>query len=362
MADPPRSQKLLRSGCIGPGCSAALGFQLPGAGVAVAAHLVAAPWRGDLARASRDRAHRNPASRDYRVGLPIDSRRHPVSRRRLVGITVVCRSTGALAVWPQRTAAVLALVAIACNTSFHAPRTPPDWQAVNTTFGGIAHGNKDPIAEYAAAQWIQEKALNATAKVLIFPETVVPTWTPATDAFWQQTLDQLRSSGKTILVGARLPATMPLVSIELYNFSADLAALRGQPSPVAITQSKLGLRPAPFAYDNALVIRGADTGAFKQRIPVPIGMWNPLKIPAARLNLNASGVIALRGERAAVLICYEQLLTWPVLVSMAQHPTMLIAVANVYWATGTPIATFQLAAVEAWARLFSLPYFSAVNT
>jgi hypothetical protein len=278
------------------------------------------------------------------------------------GLLLCAVSTGALAVWPRRAAQVLALVAIACHTSFQAPRTPLDWKALNTTFGGIAHGNKDPIAEYAAAQWIQEKALNATAKVLIFPETVVPTWTPATDAFWQQTLDQLRSSGKTILVGARLPATMPLVSIESYNFSADLAAVRGQPSAVAITQPRLALRPAPFAYDNALVIRGADTGAFKQRIPVPIAMWNPLIMAAAHLNLNASGVIALRGERAAVLICYEQLLIWPVLVSMAHNPTMLIAVANDYWATGTPIAAFQLAAVEAWARLFSLPHFSAVNT
>jgi hypothetical protein len=34
------------------------------------------------------------------------------------------------------------------------------------------------------------------------------------------------------------------------------------------------------------------------------------------------------GYRAAVLICYEQLLTWPILTSMVDHPTAIVAVAN----------------------------------
>lgn len=110
-----------------------------------------------------------------------------------------------------------------------------------------------------------------------------------------------------------------------------------------------------------MILRGTESGVFKQRIPVPIAMWNPLKTTAARLNLNGSGVINLHGERVAVLICYEQLLTWPVLASMAQRPTIMVAVANDHWAIGTPIPRFQLAAVRAWARLFGLPCFSAVN-
>ena len=43
-----------------------------------------------------------------------------------------------------------------------------------------------------------------------------------------------------------------------------------------ITDSRAGHRTeAGFPYDNALIVRGAETGAFQQRIPVPIGMWNP---------------------------------------------------------------------------------------
>ena len=280
------------------------------------------------------------------------------------GVFFCAVSIGALAVWPARTAAVLTALSFALNVSFHSPRPPLEWEAINTTFGGVAHGNTDPIAEYADAQWIQEKALSTGAKVLIFPETVVPTWTPATDTFWQQTLDRLRASGKTILVGTRIPIPshdQRQPDTISQPISRHLAV---NVCPMfLITDSRAGHRTeAGFPYDNALIVRGAETGAFQQRIPVPIGMWNPLKAMTARLHLNGSGVIDLHGQRAAVLICYEQLLTWPVLVSMVQRPTVLVAVANDYWVAGTPIPAFQLAAVRAWARLFRLPYFSAVNT
>ncbi|HZC23843.1 MAG TPA: hypothetical protein VE866_10940, partial [Candidatus Binatia bacterium] len=103
------------------------------------------------------------------------------------GVFLCAVSTGALAMWPVRTAVLLTTLSFALNTSFHPTLPPLEWEAVNTVFGGVAHGNTDPIAEYADAQWIQEKALSTRAKVLIFPETVIPTWTPATDIFWQQT-------------------------------------------------------------------------------------------------------------------------------------------------------------------------------
>ena len=81
-----------------------------------------------------------------------------------------------------------------------------------------------------------------------------------------------------------------------------------------------------------------------------------------RIIEKIPGVINIHGQRAAVLICYEQLLTWPVLLSMAQHPTILIVVANDYWASRTPIPAVQRVALTAWARLFALPKLMAVNT
>ena len=98
-----------------------------------------------------------------------------------------------------------------------------------------------------------------------------------------------------------------------------------------------------------------------QRIPVPIAMWNPFRSQSARLNLFASPVVPIAGERAAVLVCYEQVLTWPVLTSVPHKPTVLVAVANDHWATGTPIPAFQAAAVRAWSRLLGIPAVHATN-
>jgi hypothetical protein len=281
-----------------------------------------------------------------------------------LGLVVCAVAGGGLAARPHLAAVVLAAVSALCNVVCSSDsKSLPEWRAVNTAFGGIAHGSASPVAAYAAAEWIQREALTSTAKVLVFPETVVPTWTPSTDAFWRQTLDRLRSSGKTILVGALVPAPLHSAVSPGYDFSADLAALTGKPQQiVAAINSKAERKAEPaFAYENTLILRGAETGSFKQRIPVPIAMWNPLKTAAARLNIAGPGVIHLHGERAAVLICYEQLLIWPVLASMVERPTVLIAIANDHWATGTPIPRFQLAAVCAWARLFHVPYLSAVN-
>ena len=280
-----------------------------------------------------------------------------------LGLVLCAFSASALATQPRLAALVLAAGGVICNVVFSGnSKALPEWKAVNTEFGGIAHGSENPIAAYEAVQWIQREALSTPAKVIVFPETVVPTWTSATDAFWQQTVDRLRSSGKTILVGSLVPVPPPVSGSPQYDFSAQIAALTSTTPEIVPARAKAERKIAPvFAYDNMVILRGAETRSIKQRIPVPIGMWNPLKTAATRLNISGTGVVELHGERAAILICYEQLLTWPVLASIAEHPTVLIAVANDHWVSGTPIPQFQLAAVRAWARLFRLPYLSAVN-
>jgi apolipoprotein N-acyltransferase len=67
-------------------------------------------------------------------------------------------------------------------------------------------------------------------------------------------------------------------------------------------------------------------------------------------------------QRAAVLICYEEMLTFPVLASMLQHPTAIVGISNSFWFNETPIPVYQAAALSAWARLFHLALFTAVNS
>lgn len=206
------------------------------------------------------------------------------------------------------------------------------------------------------------------ASVIIFPETVVPGWTDASDLFWQQTLATLAASGKAIRVGAGLPDSPiwpPRLRAELgrYGISAAVAALRSGSANIRAGRGRME-RSDPRdaeAYRNAIVIRGAQQGAFLQQIPAPLGMWHPFSTGGVPLNLLGRGAIQIGNQRAAILICHEQVLAWPVLISMVEHPTVLVIVASDYWIEGTPVPRYQANAVRAWSRLFAVPTVAALN-
>jgi hypothetical protein len=276
------------------------------------------------------------------------------------GLAACTVAPGLLAVWPRKAALAILAVAGLCNlTCSPVHKPPPGWIAIDTNFGAISHGNSSITAEYESAQAMQRTALAANAKVILFPETVVSTWTAATDAFWQPTLDRLRSNGKTLVVGARLPVSgARFASIPIGDSIAALAVLRGDRTTGASPRRTA----SAFLYDNVIEIRGADTALFRQRIPVPIAMWRPFRSSGARMHLFGPGTIRIGGQRAAILICYEQLLVLPMVISMWERPSILIGAANDHWAAGTPIPQHQHLALTAWARLFSLPCLSATNT
>jgi len=255
---------------------------------------------------------------------------------------------------PRATILLTLMLTAALNATWQPPAPPRGWEAVNTNFGGISHGGRMPAAQFASMHWLQERARESRARVIVFPETVLPMWTDATELFWQQTLAELRASGKAMLIGAGIPTSSAPPRID---FSAELAALRDEPpiAPHAAAQNDVP------SYWNAALILGTQTGTFLQRIPVPLGMWRPLGRGGVPLRLFGSGIAEIAGERAAILICYEQLLVWPVLESMTEHPTAIIAIANDHWVMRTPIPRWQAAAVAAWARLFGMPCVSAMN-
>jgi predicted amidohydrolase len=207
------------------------------------------------------------------------------------------------------------------------PLPPARWEAVNTAFGRSELERADPLREFQKADWIQRRALSSNARVIVFPETVVPRWNESTEAFWRPTLDSLAAANKTILLGTTIP--------------------------VAASSRRL----------NIVIARGArEPALFVQRVPPPISMWKPLDESGFPLRLGGPGTLRIAGQRAGILICYELLLTWPILSLSWEHPTILIGVANDYWAKGTRIPAAQSVALSAWARLFGLPKLMAVNT
>jgi apolipoprotein N-acyltransferase len=178
-----------------------------------------------------------------------------------------------------------------------------------------------------ASNAVQRIVVDSRAEVTVLPETVISRWTAATEAFWEPTLAELRRQRRLAVIGAGLAA------------------------------------PDSPAYENAaLVIGGEKPRTFLQRIPVPVGMWHPFGVGASvPLRLNRPGTIEVAGHRVAFLICYEQLLTLPVLLSALDRPTLIVGMANQYWVRNTNIPAAQRASMKAWARLFALPLLISEN-
>ncbi len=200
---------------------------------------------------------------------------------------------------------------------------PRGWQGETTCI----HRQQpaDDLGEFAIEERLQNAAISSRSTFLVFPEGAVRRWTAATDEFWRASIT---GSGKTLLVGAGLPI------------------------------------PGAQNYNNSIVIVSEIRRAeVHQRIPVPGGMWTPFRRDGGfALNLFAPGTADVGGQRIAVLICYEQLLVWPILRSAIERPTLLIAVSNEVWTGNTRIPLIQKTCVRAWARLFGLPVLSAINS
>lgn len=162
---------------------------------------------------------------------------------------------------------------------------------------------------------------------IVLPESALGFWTPTIARFWQSNLAK-----------------------------ADITVIAG-----AAVIDETG-------YDNVLVkLSHEETRiVYRERIPVPVSMWRPWLYLSggggAQAHFFANPTFKLNGVTVAPLICYEQLLVWPILQSALRNPDAIIAVGNGWWTQGTSITGIQRASTRAWARLFSLPLVLSFNT
>ncbi|WP_290562111.1 conjugal transfer protein TraB [Agrobacterium sp.] len=203
---------------------------------------------------------------------------------------------------------------------------PEGWKGVDLEQGhklgrdGSLDYHRDLIATVLTAA-------SAESRFIVLPESALGFWTPTVERVWRQ---GLLGSELTVIAGA------------------------------AVID--------PGGYDNVMVAISADEARilYRQRMPVPVSMWQPWRAwtgqgGGARANLFGNPVVQSDGQKLAALICYEQLLLWPVLQSMLHSPTAIVAPGNGWWTVGTSIVATQNASVLAWAKLFGLPVVTAFN-
>jgi hypothetical protein len=163
---------------------------------------------------------------------------------------------------------------------------------------------------------------------IVLPESALGLWTPTVERVWQRALT---GTGIVVIAGAAI-----------------------------IDQ---------HGYDNVLVKLSPDGSEvlYRERMPVPGSMWQPWRAwigdqGGARAHFFSNPVFQVGDVIVAPLICYEQLLVWPVLQSAFHRPDVIVAVGNGWWTAGTSIIDIQRASSEAWTRLFDLPLVISFNT
>lgn len=227
---------------------------------------------------------------------------------------------------PGYTAAVLLASVVVAHVRWAPPTADPHVVTINTYFRGSAFLPRSSMLLYQQERLIETEALSHPDSVVLFPETAVPAWSRSTDYHLRDTLRRLEQQHTTILLGTTVPI------------------------------------PTTEANRNILLTRGFGPHfAYVQRVPVPIAMWHFDEKAGFPLMLQYPPTIRVLNQHAAVLMCYEQLLVWPALQSLARDPDMLLAPSNDYWASKTPIPAIQHAAAKSWADLWDIPLYEARN-
>lgn len=272
---------------------------------------------------------------------------------RWVGFVAVLALPGILVAWPRvASLGLIASVALIRLTYHGVPPSPPGWQGINTSHRPVS----GIVQQYATIDNAFRLALRSSADVIVFPETAVPRWTSAADVVFGREIAQLDAKGKTIVFGSTVEIPPSLDASAFRDISSAIRVLEG-----AQNRARRPAARVVGCYRNVVLIRGAQSGLFIQRIPVPIAMWRPFSGTGVPLNLIGPAIIAINGQRAAVLICYEQLLAWPILASVVQGATIVVGVANTQQSQMKAVSVLQTLYLRSWTQLFGIPCVTATN-
>jgi len=206
-----------------------------------------------------------------------------------------------------------------------APIVPASVRGVDLQYGSSLGRDSGLERQQALVAAVYRQA---GATVVVLSESAIGFWTPTIERFWQR---QVAEGNSIVIAGA------------------------------SVVDSN--------GYDNVLlrIDRAGSEILYRERMPVPGSMWQPWRAliddpGGAEAHFFANPVVLIGNLKAAPLICYEQLLVWPVLQSMTHKPDLIVAVGNGWWTAGTSIIEIQKASTEAWALLFDKPIVFSFNT
>lgn len=209
---------------------------------------------------------------------------------------------------------------------------PRHWSALQTDLGPTPSTTAEWIQRQTTLSRLIDRRLSKLphGSVLLTPEDITGTWSPFSGLYLAGVARHAKQFHDTVLLGATLPLEHHLVA-------------------------------------DSLMLLGASQGIVSARQPIPIGEWNPFSSARYRYSLRLwdFGPAMIAGKPAAVVVCYEQMLLWPVVWSWlggGPAPVVIVAPGNHGWARTAPsIAVIQRNAILSMGRLFGVPVLMADN-
>lgn len=212
------------------------------------------------------------------------------------------------------------------NVRYTKPIPPPHWVAINTHLGDMGTSFTALPLRQVPLIAAANTALSEGAKVIIFPENIAADWLISSQEQWSNTLAAAKLAGADIVLGAQIDW--------------------------------------PHSFDNVFILFGADGyHIYPARQPMPFGLWKPWSQNTYRSHWWDSGRMEIQGQTAVYLLCYEQMIPFPVLYSFFHHPqpSVIISGANQWFARMSGY-TKQSNVLFANGRLFGVPVLVALNT
>ena len=241
-------------------------------------------------------------------------------------LTILVPVAATMRPFPLRVVATLMVIALIANWVAGPAQAVPGWEARDLSLARPmeSSGGLDALAMHRKVQSLIE---SSDADVLILPESAIPRWNDATALIWKPVADRLAATNRLVLAGTTFP------------------------------------EPGSRKQRNGAVVLGLGDfiQTISQRLPVPIAMWNRFHDDGFVACPSCPGTSDIAGQRVALLVCYEQLLVLPVLLSLAESPTVLVGISSTAWTQQTSIPRSQDLCLWAWGRLFCLPVLNATS-
>ncbi|SFT84371.1 hypothetical protein SAMN05192563_1004329 [Paraburkholderia aspalathi] len=229
--------------------------------------------------------------------------------------------------WTRVTWTALVCLSVCAHWQFVSAAPPAGWIAVDTALGRFDQSSYTPLYERnVRLQAIARRAFAAGNIVVILPEEIAGLWRTSTALWWRADIQRMRATGQTLVIGM------------------DVA-----------------VKTVPFRYTDTAIITGAGHGRVNSRQPVPLALWRPGGATSAVPGSLAQPYPVIAGKRAAISLCYEDLLWWPHWRTLVEKPDVVISQSNGWFDGDLALSRIQQQGIVSVARLAGAPLLRATN-